>query len=443
MTDGHSVTITGAGLVLPTGTGLPAADAVFAGRSAVRRLNGTAGLAGAIGAPASGFVPPPATEGDDRAVQMAAAAAEEAWRGARLDAGRPAAERVAVLVSLSKGGVFALARWAGEIHGKGHLRGRRVTAPAAHRSAPLHQRGGYGDPPRSPFRQGRGEAPDIVRADPSAAGRLLAGRFGLAGPVVTPVTACASGGHALAWAAGLIRRGTVDLALVGAAEASLHPLVLGGYRRMGVLAGAGSDPAAAVRPFSATRRGFAVGEGAGILVLESAISAARRGVQPLACLTGWATGCHGAGLTDVEPGGETLGRLIRDALRRAGTPTGAVDYVHAHGTATRAGDPAEARAIRAALGRAADGVSVSSTKGSHGHLLGAATAVETVLTVLAIGRSRVPPTANLTDPDSVIDLDCTPLRARPRRLRHAVKVAAGFGGQMVALVLAAPGGEDA
>jgi len=404
MADGQGVTVTGAGLVLPTGVGLPAADPVFAGRSAVRHLNGTVDLAGAIGAPVSGFVPPAGTEGHDRAVQMAAAAADEAWHGARLDAVRPASDRVAVLVSLSKGGVFALARWAEE---------------------------------------GGAALPQIARADPAAAGRLLAGRFGLTGPVVTPVTACASGGHALAWAAGLIRRGTVDAALVGAAEASLHPLVLGGYRRMGVLAEPGDDPAAAVRPFSATRRGFAVGEGAGVLVLESSASAARRGVRPLAHIAGWAAGCHAAGLTDVEVGGETLGRLIRDALARAAVPPEAVDYVHAHGTATRANDLAEARAIHAALGRAAEGVSVSSTKGSHGHLLGAAAAVETVLTVLAIGRSLVPPTVNLTDPDPAIGLDCTPLRARARRLRQAVKIAAGFGGQMVAIVLSAPRGEDA
>jgi len=413
MADARDVVVTGVGLVLPTGVGLLAADPVFAGRTAVGYLNGAVGLAGAIGAPVPDFVPPPGTEGHDRAVQMAAAAAEEAWRGAGLDADRPAADRVAVLVSLSKGGVFALWRWAGQ---GGAL---RPCGPAG--------------------LSGR----EIARADPAAAGRLLAGRLGLTGPLVTPVTACASGGHALAWAAGLIRRGTVDAAVAGAAEASLHPLVLGGYRRMGVLADAGADPAAAVRPFSATRRGFAVGEGAGVLVLESAAFARRRGVRGLARLTGWATGCHGAGLTDVDESGEALGRVIREALGRARTPTEAVDYVHAHGTATRVGDPAEARAIRAALGRAADGVSVSSTKGAHGHLLGAAAAVETVLTVLAIDRSRVPPTVNLTDPDPSIGLDCTPLRPRTRRVQRAVKIATGFGGQMVALVLAAPGGEDA
>jgi len=400
MRDGPDIAVTGMGLVLATGVGAAAADAVFAGRSAVRNLNGAVDVVGATGAPASHFRPPPGTERRDRVNQMAIAAADQAWRQAHLEELRP--DRVAVLVTLSKGAVFALARWAGQV-------------------------------PKGSERSGR-EA-DVAGADPGSAGRAIAARYGLSGPVVTPVTACASGGHAIAWAAGLIRRGVVDAAVVGAAEASLHPMVLGCYRRMGVLADAGADPATSVRPFSATRRGFAIGEGAGVLVLESPQVAARRGAEPLAFVKGWATGSHTAGLIEVDASGESLGRLIRDALARSRTPPETVDYVHAHGTATPANDLAEARAIRGGLGPAADRVSVSSTKGVHGHLLGAATAVETVLTVLAMRRSLVPPTANLTDPDPGIRLDCTPLRARRRAIRCAVKTASGLGGQMVALVL--------
>lgn len=394
--------VTGMGLVLPTGVGLAGADAVFAGASAVRYLNGDAAFLLGTGAPAAGFVPLADTASEDRAAQMAVAAADEAWRHAALDRSPLPPDRVAVVISLSKGGVFAMCRWADR----------------------------------------SGGADAMVRSAPSAAGRLVAARFGLEGPVLAPVTACASGATALAWAAALVRRGTADAALVGAAEASLHPLVLGCYRRMGVLAPADGDPGTSVRPFSATRRGFAIGEGAGVLVLESCASAARRGVRPLAVLRGWATGSHAAGLTDVEAGGATLACLIREALRRSGVPPEGVDLVHAHGTATRANDVTEARAIRAALGRAADGVSVCSTKGSHGHLLGAAAAVEAVLTVLAIQRSLVPPTVNLTDPDPGIGLDCTPLRARARPIGCALKIASGFGGQMAAIVLARPDVED-
>jgi len=414
MADEPRIAVTGMGLILPTGIGLPGADAVFAGATAVGYLNGEAAFPSGTGAPAAAFVPPADTLNEDRAAQMAVAAADEAWREAALDRSPLPPDRVAVVISLSKGGVFAMSRWADRLPGTRPRRGAGCRG------------------------QGGDAADAMVRSDPSAAGRRVAARFGLEGPVLAPVTACASGATALAWAAALVGRGAADAALVGAAEASLHPLVLGGYRRMGVLAEPDGDPATSVRPFSATRRGFAIGEGAGVLVLESCASAERRGVRPLAVLRGWATGSHAASLTDVEPGGATLARIIRTALRRSGVGPEGVDLVHAHGTATAANDATEARAIRSALGSAADGVSVCSTKGSHGHLLGAAAAVEAVLTVLAIQRSLVPPTVNLTDPDPAIGLDCTPLVARSRPIRWALKMASGFGGQMAAIVLARP-----
>jgi 3-oxoacyl-(acyl-carrier-protein) synthase len=405
MPEARGVVITGLGLVLPPGVGLGAAEDVFAGRSAVSRLAGIPGIPDATGAAVSPFNPPPGTESADRAVQFAVAAAEEAWAGADLARSSPPPERMAAAVSLSKGGIHILSRAA-----EGHTSAGDVWSSAM----------------------------------PDAAGAAIAARMGIAGPVVAPITACASGGHALIWGASLIRRGVAEVALVGAAEASFHPLVIGSYHRMGVLAPAGDDPATSVRPFSATRRGFALGEGAGCLVLESEVSAARRGVQPLARVAGWAAGCQAFSLTDMEPSGATLARLMTDALARAGVRPEAVDYIHAHGTATLSNDLAEARAIRAALGCAAGhtarmgGVSVSSTKGAHGHLLGAATAVELVLTVLAMVRGVVPPTANLTDPDPGVGLDCTPLAARRRPVKNALKIASGFGGQTLAIVLARP-----
>ncbi|MGB2975882.1 MAG: beta-ketoacyl-[acyl-carrier-protein] synthase family protein, partial [Phycisphaerae bacterium] len=250
-----------------------------------------------------------------------------------------------------------------------------------------------------------------------------------------PVTACASGGHALQWAVRLIERGAADLVLTGAAEASIHPLVLASYRRMGVLADARGDPPTSVRPFSLTRRGFAVGEGAAVLVVESEASARCRGAEVLARVVGSAGGAQATDLTDVEASGASLARLMQEAVRRAGLGASDVDFVHAHGTATPANDLAEAKAIRSAFGRHAGGLSVSSTKGSHGHLLGAAAAVEMVLTVLALRRQEVPATANLTDPDPAIGLDCTPLRARTRVLRYAMKISSGFGGQASAVCL--------
>ena len=391
------VAITGLGLVLPSGVGTAAAEAVFRGRSSVGYLPEALGLSGMTGAALSGFVPPAGTEGADRAVQFAAAAADEAWAEAAGAGGSPDPRRVALVFSLSKGGVHAMADWA---------------------------RGRLADP--------------WALAAPDAAARFLAARLGARGPLAAPVTACASGGHALVWGARLIARGQADAAVVGAADASLHPLVLGSYRRMGLLAEADGRPEASVRPFSRTRRGFALGEGAGALVIESAESAARRAARVVARLAGWATGAHAHSLVDIEPGGGALARLAADAMRRAGVEPREVAYVNAHGSATVGNDLAEAAAIRAAFGESAGRLSVSSTKGAHGHLLGAATAAETVLAVLAIGRGEVPPTANLTDPDPAIGLDCTPLRPRRRPIRHALKLASGFGGQALALCLSAP-----
>jgi len=394
----QGVVITGLGLVHPHGVGLESAEAVFEGRSAVACLPEMCGIPQATGAPVRDFISPPGAESSDRAVQFAIAAAEEAWARSGLAQARLPRDRVATVLSLSKGGLFSLARWAA-------------------------------GPPNWAA---------VTQAMPDAAARAVAARLGLAGPIGAPVTACSSGSHALAWGATLIRRGVVDAALVGAAEASLHPMILGSYRRMGVLAAAGTDPATSVRPFSATRRGFAIGEGAGVLVLESEASARRRGAQPIARVAAWASGCQTTGLTEMESTGDTLAHLIREAVGRAGVGAEAIDYIHAHGTATPANDAAEARAIRAALGDTAGTVSVSSTKGAHGHLLGAAAAVELVLVALAIQGGLVPPTTNLTDPDPQIALDCTPLRPRKRTIRYALKISSGFGGQAMVVVLARP-----
>lgn len=390
------VLITGLGIVLPHGVGLRAADAVFHGESAVRRMPGIAGLQDATGAPLLPFSAPAGTERLDRAHQFAVAAAEEAWKDAGLDGYPPDSSRVATVISLSKGAIAGL---------------------AARRSLP------------------RTEQVPWLDFAPDAAARHVAARLGLRGPVASPIAACASGAHALAWGVKLIEHGVADVALVGAAEASLDPLVIGSYKRMGVLADGGDDPASSVRPFSATRRGFAIGEGAGVLVLESAATAARRGVRAYAEVAGLAIGTHGGGLTGMESSGRSLARLASLAMGRASVEPADVDYVNAHGTATAENDLAEARAIRLALGVAANRVSVSSTKGAHGHLLGAAAAVELVLTVLAMDRNEVPPTANLTDPDPQIPLDCTPLEPRRRAVRTVLKLASGFGGQAAAICL--------
>ncbi len=403
MPEPREVVVTGLGLVLPAGRGRAGADAAFEGRCAVAFLPSIPGLPGITGADCADFAPPPGTETADRAVQLAVAAAEDALADAGLlesvgardgqatHATNAYGRRVAVCVSLSKGAMERPDAW----------------------RAPLEA------------------APDV-------AARAVAARFGVEGPALAPVSACVSGGHAVMWAARLIRRGVCDAALAGAAEASLVPLVLGSYRRMGVLAPPGDDPAASVRPFSRSRQGFALGAGAGVLVLEAREAAEARGARLLAVLEAWAEGSQATSLTAVEPDGGSLAGLIARALERAGLAPAEIDYVAAHGTATPSGDLAEARAIGAALGPATEGVSVSSTKGSHGHLLGAAAAVETALAVLAIERGQIPATANLRDPDPSLGLTCA-AEPQARTVRHALKLAAGFGGQQMALVLGRTG----
>jgi 3-oxoacyl-[acyl-carrier-protein] synthase II len=271
---------------------------------------------------------------------------------------------------------------------------------------------------------------------PAGAASALAARWDFRGPVLAPVAACATGLVAALQGAALIRRGTCDLAVVGAGDSSLDPLVLAAFRRMGILArGAERDPGHAVRPWDRDRAGFLVGEGAGILVLERAEAARARGVTPYAELSGGACGGDAYHMTDLDPDPTGLANLIGRALRDAGVAAAEVDHVNVHGTATRGGDPLECRAVRLALGRQAEEVSCSANKSQIGHLLGAAGAAELAITCLAVHHGFVPPTLNLADPDPACDLDGTPHVGRPRELRAALKLSLGFGGHLAAAVV--------
>jgi 3-oxoacyl-[acyl-carrier-protein] synthase II len=274
------------------------------------------------------------------------------------------------------------------------------------------------------------------RAWPAGAASALAARWDFRGPVLAPVAACATGLVAALQGAALIRRGTCDLAVVGAGDSSLDPLVLAAFRRMGILArDAERDPGRAVRPWARDRAGFLVGQGAGVLVLERAQTAHARGVAPYAELAGGACGGDAYHMTDLDPDPTGLAHLIGRALEHAGVVAEAIDYVNVHGTATRAGDPLECRALRQALGRQAGRVSCSASKSQIGHLLGAAGAAELAITCLAVHHGFAPPTLNLTDPDPECDLDGTPHVGRAREIRAALKLSIGFGGHLVAAVV--------
>lgn len=268
---------------------------------------------------------------------------------------------------------------------------------------------------------------------PNSACWNIATRYGLLGPRFSHSTACASGLVGLITAARAIRDGQCDLALAGSGEA-IDPLFAAGFSRMRVLA-KGVDPAAGCLPFDARRKGFVMGEGAGMFVIERLSHALARGAKiyaELVCGTMLADAHH---VTSLDVDSVALERLIQNALRKSELSPADVAYVNAHGTGTHQNDLMESRGIRRAFGPAADDVIVSSLKSMLGHLVNASGSVELALTVLGMRDGFAPPTANLHDPDPACDLDFIPLRGRTSRYQHAIKLSLAFGGHLVAAVV--------
>jgi 3-oxoacyl-[acyl-carrier-protein] synthase II len=260
--------------------------------------------------------------------------------------------------------------------------------------------------------------------------------FNLRGPNFATVSACASAGHALGEATETIIRGDADVMLAGGSEAPVTEAFTGAFAAMRALSTRNDDPAGASRPFDEGRDGFVIAEGAALLVLEELEHARRRGAQILAEVAGYGATADAAHITLPAEGGIGAVRAARRALEKSGLAPTDIDYANAHATATPEGDPAELKAFRTVFGDHAPKVSISATKSSIGHTLGAAGAIGAVATVCAIRESCVPPTLNLTDPSPAVgDLDCTPLRARQREVRAALVNSFGFGGQNSALVL--------
>jgi 3-oxoacyl-[acyl-carrier-protein] synthase II len=253
-------------------------------------------------------------------------------------------------------------------------------------------------------------------------------RVGAGGPVLNVSAACATGLQSLLTAAAWVREGRCDVVLAGAAESSLHPLYLAGFERLGVVSRAGR-----VRPFDDARDGFVVGEGAAVFVVESAERARRRGAASFGAVAGGDFSCDASHATRFNSGGRNISRSLRLALSRAGLSAGEVDYVSAHGTATRLNDALESDALRAVFGSARE-VAVSSTKGATGHLLGAAGAVEAAFCLLALRDGRLPPNLHLDRPLTDA-LDFVPRAGRARPVRAAAKLSFGFGGTVSAAVL--------
>ena len=337
----------------------------------------------------------------DRTEQLALIAAREAWA----DAGSPEVDglRLGVAIGTGIGGAHSLlGQW--EV---------------------LREKG--------PRRVSPHTIPMLMPNGPAAYVGL---EVGAKAGVHTPVSACASGAEAVAFGTEMIRSGRADVVLVGGTESCVHPLPLAAFAAMMALSKREDEPERASRPYDKGRDGFVFGEGAGILVLEAAEHAAARGARVYAEVAGAGITSDAHHIAQPDPVGAGAARAMTYAMADASVSPADIVHLNAHATSTPQGDIAEAAAIRAALGADADHVAVSATKSMTGHLLGAAGAVESIATVLALYHRTAPPTANLEDPDDAVDLDV--VGADPRPLPEgsiaALNNSFGFGGHNVALV---------
>jgi 3-oxoacyl-[acyl-carrier-protein] synthase II len=404
------VVVTGLGCVSPLGPDVATTWAgAVAGRSGIAAIAGfdatdhASRIAGEVSDPIDlGDVTPKEARRMDGFLRFALAAGREALVDARLDLDAVDRDRIGVFVGSGIGGLGTLSQ------------NDRV----------LRERG-----PRrvSPFL-----IPMVIG---NIAPGYLALQHGLRGPNLCHVSACASGTHAIGEAVRTIQRGEADAMLAGGSEAPVTDLGVAGFASMKALSTRNDDPAGASRPFDRDRDGFVIGEGAGVLMLEALEHARARGADVRAEVAGYGATADAASLTLPDAGGLGAQRCMRLALADAGLEPAEIDYLNAHATSTPAGDPAEAKAIRAVFGEHAERLPVSATKSMMGHLLGAAGAVEAILCVRALETGRIPPTINLENPDPDCALDHVANKAREARVRTVVSNSFGFGGTNAAVIL--------
>ena len=336
----------------------------------------------------------------DRSQQLALIASREAWADSGLGEVDP--DRLAVVVATGVGGVVSLLEQYDILRERGASRVSPHTVPMLMPNGPA-----------------------------AVVGLELGARAG----VHTPVSACASGAEAIALGARLLREGKADVVVAGGTEACIHPLTLSAFAAMRALSTRNDDPAAASRPYDTGRDGFVMGEGAGLVVMETAAYAAARGARIYAAYAGAGITSDAHHIAQPDPDGKGATGAMKAAMADAGISAADVVHVNAHATSTPQGDVAEAGAIRNALGSSADRTLITAIKSMTGHLLGGAGAVESIATILALHNRIVPPTINLVDQDPAVDLDI--VHGEPRPLPGGDLVALnnsfGFGGHNVAI----------
>ncbi len=406
---GNRVVVTGVGPVTPIGVGRELFwEALRGARSGVRVVEDVVELEGIdvkIGAPVDGFDPLDYIEAKkarrlDRSTQFALAAAKLALEDAAIDLSQCDLERFGVVAGTGIGGMETFTENLSTLIEKGP---RRV----------------------SPF--------FVPRMMPNAICGEISIEYGLKGANFGVVSACASGTHAIGLAAKLIASGDLDCAIAGGAEAVLLTVTYAGFARMGALSKRNDRPEAASRPFDKDRDGFVMGEGAGLLVLESYDHAVARGARIYAAVDGFGMSADASHIAAPIETGAGAAQAMLQALRSAGVSPEDVDYINAHGTSTPPNDRVETHAIRWALGDAAERVKISSTKSQVGHLLGAAGGVEAIATMLSMEHGVIPATLNYKTPDPECDLDYTP-QLTERVIRVALSNSFGFGGQNACLL---------
>lgn len=275
----------------------------------------------------------------------------------------------------------------------------------------------------------------VPLATANAAAAQIAISFGLKGPNITISTACSSGAQAIGHGLDLIRLGRADKVIAGGTEASILPGVLAGFCSLRALSVRNNDPIRASRPFDKKRDGFVMGEGAGVIILETVESAERRGAPIYAEIAGYGSSCEATHMVSPELTGKEQARVMALALEEARISPSEVDYINTHGTSTLINDLVETRAIKMVFKEAARALSTNSTKSMIGHTIGAAGAIEAVVCALTIQRGMIHPTLNLEEPDPECDLDYTPNKARERKVRIALSNSFGFGSNNACLVL--------
>jgi 3-oxoacyl-[acyl-carrier-protein] synthase II len=407
LTDSQRVVVTGLGATTPLGGDVASTwSAMLAGQSGVEILTADwvetlpVHIAAPVDVDPSEVLPVPQIKRMDRSGQFALIAAREAWA----DAGSPDIdpERMGVVIASGIGGVTTLLAAYDTLKERGARRVLPMTVPMLMPNGPA-----------------------------AVVGLELKARAG----VHTPVSACSSGAEAIAYAVDMIRSGRADVVAAGGTEAAIHPLPLAGFAAMQALSTRNDEPERASRPYDKGRDGFVLGEGAGVVVLETLEHARARGARIYGEVAGTGITSDAHHMAQPDPVGAGAARAMSMAVAAAGALPSDVVHINAHATSSPVGDVAEVQAIRVALGDATDGACVSATKSMTGHLLGAAGAVESIATLLALYHRKAPPTTNLEDLDDDVSLDV--VTGEPRDLPDgellALNNSFGFGGHNVAV----------